>query len=121
MALTNNGVKVSINDGLIPDAYTKPSVTEFTDHELKYENREMTIAKATIENADEETAFTDLVAQIESDVDTLLAADIDTVGLTVTAWVDFTGLVTNVKKGAALYKNTAVSYTCMVTIYVKTA
>ena len=121
MALTNNGTKVSIAQSSLPSGYTKPTVTEFTDYELTYSSRQMTIAKSTVENATASTTFTNLVSQLTTDINTLLAADIDTTGLTVTAWADFKTVTTNNSLSSILYTTGTLNYICTVDIYVKTA
>ena len=121
MALTHNGVKVSIPNAQLPSGYTKPSVTEFTDYELTYKNREFTIAKSSVENATASTTLTNLITQLDTDIETLLAADIDTVGLTVTAWSEVKRIRLNHNVDEVLFTNGTDNYLCTVDIYVKTA
>ncbi len=120
MALVNNGLKVSITSNQLPSGYTKPSVTEFTDQEYE-RDYVATIAKSAVEDANEVTAFTALVAAINTAIAALITADYDTSGLTVTIWSEFTILATNFTLGNSLYKNTAVNYIATCKVYIKTA
>jgi len=120
MALVNNGVKVSISDNQVPSGYTLPTPTEFTDQE--YESvKVLTVAKADIDESNEVTSFTALVAAINTQVAALVTADYDTAGLTVTIWTDWTLLSHDFTVGAGYYTTDAINYTVTVLIYVKTA
>lgn len=119
MALTHNGTVVLIAD--VPSGYTRPTITKFSDYELKYENREISIAKSGVENATASTTFTNIVSAINTAIENLLNADIDTTGLTVTSYANLKIISTNAILGSVLYTNGAVNYLCTVDIFVKTA
>jgi hypothetical protein len=121
MALTNNGTKVSIPAAQLPSGYTKPSVTEFSDYEMKYSSRVFTIAKSTVENEDAVTTMENLIAQLNAEIETLISSDIDTVGLTVTAWSELRSLSTNNNLAGVKFTNGALNYILVVDIFVKTA
>ena len=119
MALTNNGVQVSINSGQVPALYTLPTVTTFTDGEYETRSRTYTIAKSAYENANEVTAFTALVAAINTAAAVTANQDYDTTGRAYTIYTDWLTLTHNCTNGNALYKSTAISVTCGVKIYIK--
>ena len=121
MALTHNGTKVSVAAALLPAAYTKPTVTEFTDHEFKYTSRSFSIVKSTVEEAVEATTMINIMTALNTLIETLLAADIDTTGLTVTSWADLKSLSTNNNLAGCLFTSVVLSYVLTVDIYVKTA
>lgn len=120
MALTNNGTVVSVNKNKIPTGYTKPTVTTFADHESKYDDREITIAKSGVENSDELVTFAAIIAAITDAVTTLISDDYDVTN-TVTAYGVVKDITTNAKNGEELYTNVAVNYICTVDIFIKTA
>ena len=120
MALTNNGTVVQVNNNKIPSGYTKPSVTTFADVESKYKNREITIAKAGVENANEVTTFTAIIAAITTAVGVLITADYDVTN-TVDAYAIVKDITTNASVGDELYTNVAVNYICNVDIFIKTS
>ena len=121
MALTHNGTKVNIAAAKLPSGYSKPSVTEFSDYEMKYDSRTFTIAKSGVENATAVTTMENLITQLNTDIETLLAADIDTTGLTVTSWAELRSLNTNNTLDGVFFTNGALSYVMVVDVYVKTA
>lgn len=121
MALTNNGTKVSISASELPSGYTKPTVTEFDDYENTYTSRTITITKSTVENATASTTFSNLVTQLNTDIETLINADFDTTGNTVTVWSNLRSVSTNNSLSGVLYTNGALSYNCLVDIFIKTA
>jgi hypothetical protein len=119
MALTHNGTAVLVSE--IPSGYTRPTVSKFTDHELKYESREINIAKSGVENATASTTFTNIITALNTAIQSLLNADIDTTGLTVTSYANLKIISTNANISGVLYTNGAVNYVCTVDIFVKTA
>ena len=119
MALTHNGTAVLVSE--VPSGYTRPSVTKFTDHELKYQNRQISIAKSGVENATASTTFGNIITALNTAIESLLNADIDTSGLTVTAYANLKTITTNADINNVLYTNGAVNYLCYVDIFVKTA
>ena len=121
MALTHNGTRVDVAAALLPSDYTKPAVTTFTDHEAVYESRSFSIAKAGVENADKATTVGAIITQLNTDIETLLDADVDTTGLTVTSYAVLKSISTNANLAGVLYTDGAVSYVCLVDVYYKTA
>ena len=119
MALTHNGTAVLVTE--VPSGYTRPSVSKFSDYELKYPDREIAIAKSSVENATASTTFTNIVAALNTAIQNLLNADIDTTGLTVTSYANLKIITTNATLTGVLYTNGAVNYICTVDIFVKTA
>ena len=120
--LTNNGVKVSIPDSLVPSGYTKPSVTEFADQE--YTNiitQQFTVAKVDVDEAAAATTMAALVAALIVLIDAQITADFHIDTLDVTLWCDWTALATNFNTDEVLYTTGAINYLCTVTIYIKTA
>lgn len=121
MALTHNGTTVSIPAAELPSGYTKPSVTEFTDHEQLYASRAFTIAKSTVQNATDTTTMSNLITQLNTDIETLINADFDTTGLTVTSYAVLRSLSTNNTLTGVKFTNGALNYVLTVDVYVKTA
>ena len=121
MALTNNGTVVLVNDNKIPTGYTKPTVTTFDDQESKYVNRSITIAKSGVENSDELVTFAAIVAAVTAAVDTLINADYDVAGNTITVYSNLKDIITNASVGNVLYTDGVVNYLCTVDIFIKTA
>lgn len=121
MALTHNGTQVNVAASLLPSGYTKPTVTDFDDYEIQYLERQFTIAKSTVDNATDTTTMGNIITQLNTDIETLLAADIDTTGLTVTSYAVLKALTTNDNVNGVRFTNGAVNYVLTVNIYVKTA
>jgi hypothetical protein len=121
MALTNNGTVVNVISSKIPSGYTKPSVTTFTDYESTYPDRVITVAKSSVENADEVVTFTALIAAITTAVTTLIEADYDETANTIEAYAIVKDIQTNNSVGNVLYTNGALNYICTVDIYIKTS
>lgn len=120
MALTFNGVKVSVAATVLPNGYSKPSVTEFTDYE--YDRTEiLTIAKSTVENADDDTTVNNIRAALDAAIQAIITADYDTVGLTVTSWADWTILQVNFNRGGVKFTDGVINFLCTCKIYIKTA
>lgn len=119
--LTHNGVKVSIPSAQVPSGYSLPSVTEFTDYEYVVHNREFTIAKSGVENATAATTLTNLITQLDTDIETFLTADYHIDTLTVTAWSEVKVIRSNNAVDEIFWTTGTNSYICVVDIYVKTA
>lgn len=121
MALTNVGTAVYLDDANIPAGYTRPTITKFSDHEYKYENAVLTIAKSGVENANKITTFTALVAAITSAVSAMVTADYNVSALTVRAYANLKYIEDNLNMTGVLYTNGAINYICTVDIFVKTS
>jgi hypothetical protein len=119
--LTHNGTVVSIPQAELPTGYTKPVVTEFEDYEQKYTSRTMTIAKLGVAAATALATFTALMAQLNTDIETLLGADFTIATLDVTSYAVLKSVSTDNKLAGALYTSDALNYLLVVDIYVKTA
>lgn len=125
MATTNNGVRNLLTDDNLPDGYTRPNVTTFTDWE--YSRRlNLSITKATVENADPATTMgniiNDATVGIKKQIDDILAADYSSTA-TVDAYADLIELGNNLqsmRKGSSALINVAAAYTATVILYVKT-
>lgn len=121
MALTHNGTRIDVPASELPSGYTKPSVTDFDDHETVYASREFTVAKSTVENATATTTMTNLVSAINTAIEALINADFDTTGLTVTSYAVMRSLVTNDTLVGVKFTNGTVNYVMTIDVYVKTA
>ena len=124
MAITNNGTKNSLGQSAIPSGYTRPTVTVISDYHYRY-NLSLSVLKATVENATAATTMTNIVENvtigITKQIDDILAADFLATA-TITAYADWTSLTHNLAtiSGSGEYlKDTAMSYTCTVVLYVK--
>jgi len=124
MALVDNGVKVSFT-GLIPSNATTQVVTEFTDFEY---TRDITISvlKATVENADKGVTFDNVIDEatigIKKQVSDIMGADYDDVAKTVTYYTEYKRVNNNMVANltSEFYSNVANSYTCTLTVFIKT-
>ena len=121
MALVSNGVVVNVADSALPSGYTKPSVTTFSDYEYETSSQTVTIAKSTVENATDTTTVANIVAAIKTALDAQLGADFDDTALTITAYYVWKSYTTNFVVASDLFTNVAISYSCVVDIFVKTA
>ena len=123
MAITNNGVMVTMPANLLPSGYTIPTGNSFTDWQYK-RTVTLTVLKATVENATKATTLTNIIENatigIEKQVlDIIAAAFVATE--TVTTYVDLYNITTNEQKSIStdFYNDTATSYTCSCYIYIK--
>ena len=121
MALTHNGTNVNIPAAELPSGYTKPTVSEFTDYEQKYISRTLTILKSTVDEVTALATFTALIAQLNTDIETLLTADFNVGALTVTSFANLKSVSTNNSLDGVLYTSGVLNYLCVVDIFVKTA
>jgi len=121
MALTNAGTAVYLLSENLPVGYSVPTVNKFTDHEYKYSDAVLTIAKSGVENANKVTTFTALVAAVTAAVSAMVTADFNVSGLTVGAYANLKYVSTNFDLAGVLYSNGAINYICQVDIFVKTA
>ena len=127
MSIVNNGTKNELKESQIPTGYTRPSITDFTDFEY-IRTEEMTILKATVEDATNATTMTNIIEEavigITKQVDTILANDY-VASNNVEAFASMTKLSTNISDDSSgdgvWLGNTAASYTARVAIYIKTS
>ena len=119
--LTHNGSVVSVPQAELPTGYTKPVVTEFSDYEQEYTSRTMTVLKSTVENADGATTMTNLIAQLNTDIEALLSADFTIATLTVTSYAVVKSISTNDNLAGVKYTDGVLNYVLVVDIFVKTA
>jgi hypothetical protein len=125
MAITNNGVMVTMPTNLLPSGYTVPTGNSFTDWTYKMQVT-LNVLKATVENATKATTLTNIIEDatvgIEKQVTDIIAADY-LASATVTTYVDLYDIKSNIETSIAtdFYNDTAVSYVCSCYIYVKAA
>ncbi len=126
MAITNNGTKNNLPDAAVPDGYSRPAVTTFTDYEYT-RPLTLTVLKATVENATATTTMANIISNgtigITKQIDDIIAADFLS-SATVTHYTSWTGITHNLASilgDAAYLKDTAMSYTCTVIVYIKAA
>ncbi len=124
MAITNNGTKNSLPAAQVPDDYTRPTVTEFTDHQLVYDVV-FSVLKATVDETDPATTMAAIIADatigITKQVDDYIAA-VFIATRTVTVWVDWRTFQTNltpILKDDVLLTDAVANYECTVKIYIK--
>jgi lipopolysaccharide export system protein LptC len=120
MALTNNGTAVYINDSYLPEGYTKPAITKFSDFEAKYPDYKININKSAVENENKITTFQNLVNAVTSAVSDIITADFNTSELTVTCFANLKVISHNFELDGVKYTNGAIIYICTVDIFVKT-
>jgi len=121
MALTFNGVAVTVPSPDLPSGYSRPAVTDFDDYELQYLDREFTVAKAGVENASETVTFAAIRSALDTAIQALISADVDVTGLTVTAYANWKIIATNFSNGSVKYTDGAINYVCTCDIFIKTA
>ena len=125
MAITNNGVMVTMPTSLLPSGYSVPTGNSFTDWTYKMQVT-LNVLKATVENATKATTLTNIIENgtvgIEKQVIDIIAADY-LASATVTTYVDLYSIKSNIETSIAtdFYNDTAVSYVCSCYIYVKAA
>lgn len=125
MALTNQGVKVSLPNTLVPSGFATPALSEFSDHEYK-RTMVLNVPKATVQNAAKETTLTniidDVAVGIKKQVDDIMTADY-IASNTVDYWIDFTSISSNIAPSLSsdFFGDAAVNYVCVVDVYIKTA
>lgn len=125
MAITNNGTKVSIGADKLPSGYTKPTVTEFTDHEY-IRTETLTVDRATVYSATKTTTMANILANasigVTKQVTDLVTADFDATN-TITIFSDLYDIDTNLKvsQSGDFYGNSDDDFVCYVKIYVKGA
>jgi len=126
MAITNNGTQNLLADTEVPTAYTRPTVTTFSDEE--YESiLTLTVLKATVQNAAAATTMTNIFDNasigINKQITDILAADF-LASATITAFGNLTALTNNfadVNRDGDYLTTAAASYICTVTLLVKTS
>jgi len=118
MALVNAGTLVNIGTSKLPSGYTKPTVTPIAGESKR--EMTLTIAKSVVENAAANTTMANILAQIVIQVDALVTADYDTVGLTVDVYTRLTEIDTNFDIAGELFTDAVINYLCTVEIFVKT-
>lgn len=123
MAITNNGVMVTIDAKTLPAGYTYPTGNSFTDWQYKRDIT-LSVTKATVENATATTTLTNIIENgtvgIEKQITDIVAADWLATA-TVTTYVELYKIDSNIVVGRStdFFNDTAVSYTCYCRLYVK--
>ncbi len=124
MAITNNGTQNLLDADRLPTGYTVPSITTFTDYQYT-RTMTLTVLKSTVENATEATTMTNIFDNgtigLDKQIDDILAADW-LASATVTAYANLRSLSTNYYSLASdgdYLNDTAVSYTCIIDLFVK--
>jgi len=125
MAIVNNGTKVSLDSTKLPSGYTKPTVTEISDYDY-VSPLTLNVLKSTVENATPATTLTNIIDNatigITKQITDILALDFLGTA-TVTAYTDLVNIDNNINptNSTDFYDDTAVSYVCVVNLYVKAA
>lgn len=126
MALDYKGtITDNLPDGMKPSGYTDPTVTTFEDGTYA-RTVELSIAKATVENATRATTLnqirTDVTVGIDKQISDILTNDYDVTN-TVEAYGDLKALRSNIPPNGGtdseFLTDTAVAYVAVVDIYVK--
>ncbi len=126
MALVDNGLKVSVAGGQLPAGASAQAVTEFTDFEY-VRNETFSVLKSTVQDSSKATTFDNILNEasigVKAQVTALMTADYIATN-TVTYYSEITYITTNIAGNSTVgdfYNDTAVSYMCVVRIFVKTA
>ena len=121
MAITLNGVAVTLPTSFIPDGYTKIPVAKIATTNFLSHNKMFTIAKSGVENADELVTFQAIKDAVDLEVLIYLTQFFDELE-TINSHASWFALATNadspIKTG--YYTTEAVSYVAHVKIYVET-
>ncbi|MCK5613024.1 hypothetical protein KAR91_64725 [Candidatus Pacearchaeota archaeon] len=122
MALVANATKISLDSTKLPSGYTDPGGSNLSSSQPSYENLALSVLKATVENATKATTFDnirdDAAIGIEKQVaDRLAADDIGSVA-TATYNIDWKEIRNNQIFAEDFYNDTAVSYICIVDVYI---
>ena len=121
MANTNLGTKVSLTNSMLPTGYTVPADVSFTDFEYESATVELSVLKATVEDATPATTLANIIADVTIGIDkqvTDLVAALATDGVTI--YTDLLNIRTNINFSEDFYDNIAASYLCTVKYYYKT-
>jgi len=124
--ITNEGTVNSLVAAQVPDDYTRPTVSTFTDYKYVYDVV-LSVLKVTVDDADPATTMAAIIAEgtigITKQVDDILAEDF-IAARTVTAYTDWISLKTNMQpilKDDPILTDVVTNYECTVKIYIKTA
>lgn len=126
MALTHNGTVVQLPTSRVPSGYTLPTVATFTDYEYESTERTLSVLKSTVENSDKATTLQNIIDNatigIDKQIEDLISAEFDVTN-TVTSYAVLTGIDSNQAASGSndFYTDTAMSYSCTVRFYVKSA
>lgn len=122
MALAAQATKISLNKTKLPTGYTDPGGSNLSNATPNYKDLVLTVAKATVENANKATTFdnirTDATIGIEKQVADLLANDFDDTANTITYNIDWKNIESNMEFAREFYTNVAAQYICTVDVYV---
>lgn len=124
--ITNEGTVNSLVAAQVPDDYTRPTVSTFTDYKYVY-SVVLSVLKVTVDDADPATTMAAIIAEaaigITKQVDDILAEDF-LATRTVTAYTDWISYKTNMQpilKDDPILTDAVTNYECTVKIYIKTA
>jgi hypothetical protein len=124
MAITNNGIKVTLPTKKIATGFTYEDPTTFTDAEY-VRVLELSVPKATVENATPATTLANIIDDVtvglDKQIDDILAADYNA-SATVEAFGLFYDIKSNISadNSSDFYTDDAVNYVCTVKLYTKT-
>lgn len=124
MAITNNGTVNNLPAAQLPSGYTRPVVTTFSDYQY-VRTLNLTILKATVENATPSTTMTNIITNgtigVNKQVQDIIAAAFIS-SETVTTYASLDSLSTNQSQNSddeVWLDNIAQSYTATVKLYIK--
>lgn len=126
MALTHNGTVVNLPTSRVPSGYTLPTVSTFTDYEYESSERILTVLKSTVENSDKATTLSNIINNatigLDKQIEDLISAEFDVTN-TVESYAVLTMIDSNQAASGSndFYTDTAMSYSCTVKFYVKSA
>lgn len=126
MALTHNGTVVQLPTSRVPSGYTLPTVSTFTDYEYESSERTLEVLKSTVQNSDRATTLQNIIDNatigLDKQIEDLISAEFDVTN-TVTSYAVLTMIDSNQAASGSndFYTDTAMSYSCTVKFYVKSA
>lgn len=126
MAVVFNGTKNSLPSSQIPEGYTRPEVTTFTDYEYT-STKVIEVDKGTVDNADPAVTMANIIDQVteglNDKIEALLGEDFDDSANVITAYADLTALRNNMQsmlKDSPVYTTADLKFQATVKIYIKT-
>lgn len=126
MALTHNGTVVQLPSSRVPSDFTAATISTFTDHEYVSSERTLTVLKSTVQNSDAATTLQNIIDNatigLDKQIEDLITAEFDVTN-TVTSYAVWTGIDSNQSPSGSndFLTDTAMSYSCTVKFYVKSA
>jgi hypothetical protein len=116
MALTLNGTQNNAPAIQLPADYDRPTVPGVSNPDWS-DTRVLTVAKSTVENADDNTTIDAIVAAVNTQVQAVINDNFDVTSNAVTVTANIINIANNLNLQGVLYTNGALNYVCTVQIF----